>query len=134
GTLNIAKHGVGGRVHPDGVRTVLPEEEGRFRAFVRQLRPALAGAPIVATRLCLYCDTFDGDFWIARDRMRAGLIVAAGDSGHAFKFAPVLGGVIADVVEAQPDAVGSRVAWRAKRGRATEAARAHGTLTARDEA
>ena len=133
GTLKIANHGVGRRVHADGPRTVLPEEEARFRAFVREHLPALARAPVVATRLCLYCDTFDGDFWIARDPARAGLIVAAGDSGHAFKFAPVLGGVIADVVEAKPNAWTGRFGWRAKRDGAKEAARAPGTLKAADE-
>jgi hypothetical protein len=31
-----------------------------------------------------------------------GLVVAAGGSGHAFKFAPVIGQVIADVLERKP--------------------------------
>jgi glycine/D-amino acid oxidase-like deaminating enzyme len=124
GTLKIANHGVGRRVRADDPRTVLPEEVARFRVFVREHLPALTSAPIVATRLCLYCDTFDGDFWIARDPARAGLVVAAGDSGHAFKFAPVLGGVIADVVEAKSNAWASRFRWRAKGRGAQEAARA----------
>jgi sarcosine oxidase/L-pipecolate oxidase len=72
----------------------------------------------------LYCDTFDGDFWIDRDPGRPGLVVAAGDSGHGFKFAPVLGGVIADVVEGTPNAWAHRFRWRARERDATEAARA----------
>ena len=39
-------------------------------------------APIVATRLCLYGDSWDGNFLIDRDPDRPGLVVAAGDSGH----------------------------------------------------
>ena len=70
GTLKIANHGVGRRVHADDPRRVLPAEEARFRAFVREHLPALANAPIIAARLCLYCDTFDGDFWIAHDPER----------------------------------------------------------------
>jgi len=124
GTLKIANHGVGRRVQADDPRTVLPEDEERFRAFVREHLPAIAEAPIVATRLCLYCDTFDGNFWIASDPSRPGLIVAAGDSGHAFKFAPVLGGVIADVVEEKPNAWAPRFRWRARGRDAKEAARA----------
>lgn len=124
GTLKMANHGVGRRVHADDPRSVLPAEEARFRAFVREHLPALAGAPIVATRECLYCDTFDGDFWIAPDPARAGLIVAAGDSGHAFKFAPVLGGLIADVIEEKPNAWARRFRWRTKGPDAKEAARA----------
>jgi glycine/D-amino acid oxidase-like deaminating enzyme len=124
GTLKMANHGVGRRVNADDSRDVLPAEEAIFRTFVRNHLPALSGAPIVASRLCLYCDTFDGDFWIAPDPARAGLIVAAGDSGHAFKFAPVLGGLIADVVEAKPNQWAQRFRWRARGRDAKEAARA----------
>jgi len=124
GTLKIANHGVGRRVHADDPRVVLPEEEARFRTFVRAHLAALASAPIVGSRLCLYCDTFDGDFWIAPDPARTGLIVAAGDSGHAFKFAPVLGSLIADVVEAIPNPWAERFRWRDRGRDASEAARA----------
>jgi glycine/D-amino acid oxidase-like deaminating enzyme len=124
GTLKIANHGVGRRLHADDPRTVLPGEEARFRTFVREHLPALVGAPIIESRLCLYCDTFDGNFWIAHDPGRAGLIVAAGDSGHAFKFAPVLGPLIADVIEAKPNPWAQRFRWRARGRDATEAARA----------
>ena len=124
GTLKIANHGVGRRVHADEPRSVLPAEKARFRAFVRDHLPALADAPIIAARLCLYCDTFDGDFWIAHDPERAGLIVAAGDSGHAFKFAPVLGGLVADVIEAKPNAWAPRFRWRTRGRDVKEAARA----------
>jgi glycine/D-amino acid oxidase-like deaminating enzyme len=124
GTLKMANHGHGRRVHPDDPRTVLPAEEAWFRAFVGQHLPALARAPIIATKLCLYCDTFDGDFWIAPDPARAGLIVAAGDTGHAFKFAPVLGGVIADAIEARPNPWSRRFRWRTRGRDANEAARA----------
>ncbi len=124
GTLKIGRHGPGRRVHPDDPRTVLPSELAPFREFVRESLPALSGAPIAATRLCLYCDTFDGDFWIDRDPDRAGLVVAAGDSGHGFKFAPVLGPLIADVVERRPNAWAPRFAWRARVADGKEAARA----------
>src|SRR3954467_5862515 len=126
GTLKMANHGVGRRVHADDPRLVLPEEAERFRTVVREQLPATAQAPIVASRLCLYCDTFDGDFFIAPDPERAGLVVAAGDSGHGFKFAPVLGGLIADVVEAKPNPWAQRFRWRTRGQDAKEAARAIG--------
>jgi glycine/D-amino acid oxidase-like deaminating enzyme len=40
------------------------------------------------------------------------LVVAAGGSGHTFKFAPILGQLIADVVERAPNPYASRFAWR----------------------
>jgi glycine/D-amino acid oxidase-like deaminating enzyme len=62
--------------------------------------------------VCLYCDTPDEHFWIDRHPDMPGLTVAAGDSGHAFKFAPVLGHLIADAAEGYPSPVGDRFAWR----------------------
>ncbi len=123
GTLKVANHGPGRRVHPDEPRVVPPGEEERFRAFFTESLPGLADAPLIGGRVCLYCDTFDGDFWIARDPDRPGLIVAAGDSGHAFKFAPILGPIIADVVEERPNPWATRFAWRRRGEIRTEEAR-----------
>ena len=89
-----------------------PQEEKGVRGFVDKTFPALTDAPIVFTRICLYCDTHDGHFWIAPDPERNGLVVAAGDSGHGFKFAPLLGDLIADVVEGKNDPVLKKFRWR----------------------
>ncbi len=124
GTLKIGHHGTGRRVHPDDDRVVLASEVDHFRDFLRENLPELTHAPVRATRLCLYCDTFDGDFWIDHDPGRPGLVVAAGDSGHGFKFAPILGDLIADVVERKPNAWAHRFRWRARERDAKEAARA----------
>ncbi|MBI3881793.1 MAG: FAD-dependent oxidoreductase [Verrucomicrobia bacterium] len=124
GTLKLANHGPGRRVPPDAPRDVLPEEIEKFRAFLRDSLPALADAPLRHTRLCLYCDTFDGAFWMDHHPQRPGLVVAAGDSGHAFKFAPVLGALIADVVEKKPNAFAARYAWREPKAKVAESARA----------
>lgn len=124
GRLKVANHGPGRRVHPDEPRVVLESDIARFRKFLRESLPAQADAPIASTRLCLYCDTFDGNFWIDHDPARPGLIVAAGDSGHAFKFAPVLGGLIADVVERKPNPFLARYAWREPKTKVSESARA----------
>jgi glycine/D-amino acid oxidase-like deaminating enzyme len=127
GTLKIGHHGAGRRVDPDEPRMVSPSEQDGFREFLRDNLPALSEAPIIASRLCLYCDTFDGDFWIGHDTDRIGLVVAAGDSGHGFKFAPVLGAVIADVVEGRSNPWAPRFAPRIRVVDGREAARAlHG--------
>lgn len=124
GTLKVANHGPGRRVHPDAPRIVWDGEEERFRAFLRDTFPALADAPLLASRTCLYCDSFDGNFWLDHDPQRPGLVVAAGDSGHAFKFAPVMGGLIADVVERKPNPFAARFAWRERTAPGGEGARA----------
>lgn len=124
GTLKVANHGPGRRVHPDAPREVSPDDESRFRAFLRDTFPALADAPLIGTRLCLYCDTFDGNFWLDHHPQRLGLVIAAGDSGHAFKFAPVLGELIADAVECKEGIAKKRFAWRTRTTVSGEGARA----------
>ena len=126
GTLKIANHGPGKSVHPNDPRTVPPEVEVHFREFLRFALPSLAEAPLIGSRLCLYCDTWDGNFWIDHDPEREGLVVASGGSGHAFKFAPILGELIADVVQRAPNPFASRFAWREPAARRTEDARFSG--------
>lgn len=123
GTLKVANHGPGKRQPADAPRVVDPQHEQRFRQFLRDSLPALADAPVVFNRLCMYCDTWDGDFWIDRDPDREGLVVAAGGSGHGFKFAPMLGPIIADVLEGVPNRFAHRFAWRARGQVKTEHAR-----------
>jgi len=50
--------------------------------------------------------------WIAPDPEREGVVVATGGSGHAFKFAPVLGGFIADAAEGKASAILHKFRWR----------------------
>lgn len=123
GTLKVANHGPGRRVQPDEPRTISPEDVINCREFFRTTFPRLADAPLIGSRMCLYCDTWDGNFWIDHDPERPGLVVAAGDSGHSFKFAPILGGLIADVVERKPNPYSSRFAWRSRGQLSTERAR-----------
>lgn len=113
GTLKVGNHGPGMPMHPDEPRTVSQDWEARCREFFRHTFPDLVDAPLIGTRLCLYCDTWDGNFYIDADPDRPGLFVAAGGSGHGFKFAPVLGEIIADVVEQKPNPYAHRFASRA---------------------
>lgn len=100
------------------------EHEAELRTFLRGTLPGLADAPLVGGRWCPYCDSFDGDFWLARDPEREGLAVAAGGSGHAFKFQPVLGPLVADACEGTLDPRYDRFAWRAAGPPRTDAMRA----------
>ncbi len=126
GVVKIANHGAGREMSPDSSERVMTgEEESELSAFLRSTIPSLADAPIVHTRICMYCDTNDGDFWIAPDPKRPNLIIATGDCGHGFKFAPVLGEIIADAVEAKPNPILKKFRWRpeVKSGVTKEAAR-----------
>lgn len=123
GIVKVGNHGPGRRIDPDAPRRLDRYVEDRCRVFLRGAFPALADAPLTAGRVCLYCDTFDGDFWIDRHPDRPGLVVASGGSGHGFKFATVIGDVVADVVEESPNPFASRFAWRERGGLRREQAR-----------
>jgi glycine/D-amino acid oxidase-like deaminating enzyme len=127
GRVKIGHHGPGTVVPPDGRGKVADAHVAAARAFLRDALPALADARLAGRRVCLYCDTSDGDFLIDAEPGRDGLIVASGGSGHGFKFAPVLGGIVADVVEGRANAWRPRFAWRAAGQRRTEAMRFSGT-------
>jgi glycine/D-amino acid oxidase-like deaminating enzyme len=112
GVVKIANHGPGRRLDPSGERAVTEAETEQLRDFLSDTFPALTNAPIVHTRVCIYCDTWDGHLWIAPDPEREGVVVATGGSGHAFKFAPLLGGIIADAAEGKQNAILDKFRWR----------------------
>jgi glycine/D-amino acid oxidase-like deaminating enzyme len=129
GVVKIANHGPGREMSPDSPkRAVTPEEEKNLRKFLSSTFPALTDAPIVYSRICMYCDTHDGHFWIAPDPEREGLVIAAGDNGHGFKFAPVLGEIIADAVEQKSNPILEKFRWRPEvhAGSGTDVARFRG--------
>lgn len=112
GIVKIANHGTGVAVARDEDRVVDAAHEAALRAFLATTFPALVDAPIVGRRLCVYCDTVDEHFWIARHPQRPNLVVATGGSGHAFKFAPVLGALIADIALGVAHPLAHRFRWR----------------------
>ena len=128
GIVKVANHSKGLEVDPREEHDVPEAFYPKLREFLAGHLPGLLGAPITATRLCLYCDTWDGDFYICHHPGRPGLVVAAGGSGHGFKFAPVLGGIIADVAEGKENPYAYRFRWREKGEERAEAARSWGEL------
>ena len=112
GIVKVAHHGLGILTDPRGPRVVPAGSEALFRRFFAEHLPALAHAPLVGERLCLYADSFDGDFWICRHPQRPNVVIAGGGSGHGFKFAPVLGELIANCAEGVHDGRLARFGWR----------------------
>ena len=93
------------RTQPEGVRsgpgdidrTVHPEEVEAMRAFVAPRIPDLPGT-LLQTVTCMYTNTPDEHFVIARHPGHEQVVVACGFSGHGFKFVPVVGEIVADLV------------------------------------
>ncbi|MDH3271464.1 MAG: FAD-dependent oxidoreductase, partial [Gemmatimonadota bacterium] len=123
GRLKLGHHGPGVPRDPDSRGSVTAEHVAAARAFFSESIPSLGGAPVVGQRVCMYCDSSDGDLLIDRPPHISGLVVAAGGSGHAFKFTPLLGGIIADAVEGRQNRWLARFAWRSPTSSKSEEAR-----------
>jgi sarcosine oxidase len=96
--VKIAKHHHRDEtVDPDAYdRTVRPNDEALIRAALADYIPPANGR-ILAAKTCLYTMTPDGDFIIDRLPNAENVIVASPCSGHGFKFAPVIGEILADL-------------------------------------
>lgn len=96
GRIKVANHHPGPAGHPDGDdRQVSPDFECAARAFLARHLPELADADVVRRYVCFYSGTPDRDFIL--DRTQGGLTIGAGFSGHGFKFAPLVGRLLAQL-------------------------------------
>ena len=68
----------------------------RIRQAVERLIPGAAG-PVRQLKTCLYASTPDADFIIDRHPDDPRIVLASACSGHGFKFASVLGEILADL-------------------------------------
>jgi len=98
-TVKIAKHHhLDEIVDPETVdRAVSAKDEAAIRAAVTAHIPAADG-PLAQAKTCLYTMTPDEDFIIDRLPGLPDVVVASPCSGHGFKFAPVIGEIVADLV------------------------------------
>lgn len=103
---------------PDKDRTELLSFLSETLPFLGIVSSVARGKREVTTRLCHYLDTEDGDWLVTHHPQfeNDSLFIATGGSGHGYKFLPVLGERIVDVLE-QRDTDETRVwtgrwAWR----------------------
>lgn len=95
--LKLALHHHGASVHPDAVdRVVAADEVETVRDILVQFMPD-ANGPLRAAAVCLYTNAPDEHFIIGRHPERNAVILASPCSGHGFKFASVIGAVLADL-------------------------------------
>ena len=72
---------------------------GAVRAFLSARFPALAGAPLVESRVCQYENTATGDFLIDRHPDHPNIWFVGGGSGHGFKHGPMVGEYAAAMID-----------------------------------
>jgi len=102
--LKIARHyGAPELFEPEQIeRSILLRDELPVREFLRQHLPAADG-PREDASVCIYTLTPDRHFVIDRHPAHNNLAVACGFSGHGFKFAPVIGEILADLIDERID-------------------------------
>ncbi|KAL3439776.1 fructosyl amino acid oxidase [Aspergillus insuetus] len=89
-----------GNTNPD----FLPvDAEAALRDGLASFFPQFADKRFCNRRLCWYSDTRQGDFVVDFHPSFQNLFVSTGDSGHAFKFLPILGRYIVDNLEGKAD-------------------------------
>jgi sarcosine oxidase len=88
----IAVHHGGAAIDPDDAFAIDPAAVAALEQAVAKWLP---GAPLVEVDVCPYDNTPDEAFVVERID---GIVVGAGTSGHAFKFGPVLGDQLANLV------------------------------------
>jgi sarcosine oxidase len=97
--VKLAFHHGGEATSADSVRRdVTSNEVNAVRAALKRFVPAADG-PCLSSVVCLYTNTADEHFWIDRHPAHANVWVASPCSGHGFKFAPVIGEILADLMQ-----------------------------------
>jgi sarcosine oxidase len=92
--IKLGQHIGGVKVDPsDGPFEPEPEIVASLSTYVRDRFPGLEAEP-TAAETCLYTMTSDEDFVL--DRVGP-VVIGAGFSGHGFKFAPLIGEILADL-------------------------------------
>ena len=95
--LKIARHGRGRPTDADLIsREATAADEAEIQAVVDRHLPDGRG-PTLAIRICMYTNSPDSHFIIDRLPGHENVTIACGFSGHGFKFASVIGQVLADL-------------------------------------
>jgi sarcosine oxidase len=95
--FKLARHYSGDAIDAAAVdRAERPADVERVRAFARRYLPAADG-PLRGSQVCLYTNTPDRHFVLDVHPAVEGVAFASACSGHGFKFAPVIGEILADL-------------------------------------
>jgi sarcosine oxidase len=95
--LKVSRHHSGEACDPDSVdRSLHPADVERVRAFSRRTMPGADG-PLRHSTVCLYTNTPDFHFVVDTHPSVSGVAFASACSGHGFKFAPIVGEILADL-------------------------------------
>ncbi|MEH7308012.1 N-methyl-L-tryptophan oxidase [Neobacillus drentensis] len=98
--VKVGRHDGGEKVDPDHFNReygVGSSDEEECRRFTKEYLPKANGR-LIKGKSCLYTLTPDEHFIIDRHPAFSNVMIAAGFSGHGFKFASIIGKIICDFV------------------------------------
>lgn len=96
--IKIGEHHGGDITTADEInRQATDEDEANVRAYLARHMPD-ANGPLKDAEVCIYTNTPDDHFIIDRHPRHANVLIAGGFSGHGFKFAPVVGRALSDLI------------------------------------
>ncbi len=102
GGVKVALHGSHNVCTPENViRDILPEDERILRERLADTIPGLAGR-LLHAETCLYTMTPDEHFILDQHPDHPQVTIAAGFSGHGFKFSSVIGEILAALATGEP--------------------------------
>jgi len=97
GGVKVALFRAGGPCHPDTIdRTVHTDEIAAMRTAIARRIPALNGRHLSAAT-CMYTTAPDHHFIVGLHPHHPEVVIASPCSGHGFKFASVMGEILADL-------------------------------------
>lgn len=96
--VGSCKKGAPGKPGDVPDREITPAFEKKCRAFLKRFIPELASFTEGEGHVCYYASTKDGDFILDRLPGASNGYLMAGFSGHGFKFAPLLGQAMAQLM------------------------------------
>jgi len=79
-------------------RRISDEGLAAARSYLRLRFPAMAGAPLLESRVCQYENSTDHNFILDRHPEAENVWIAGGGSGHGFKHGPVMGEMVSNAV------------------------------------
>jgi glycine/D-amino acid oxidase-like deaminating enzyme len=104
-SFKVADDTRGDRVDaPNENPTPSPEALARARSFLAERFPELAKAPLVASEVCNYENSPDGNLIIDRHPLASNVWFIGGGSGHGFKLSPAVGEMAAAQILLAKDA------------------------------
>ncbi|MEO5952241.1 MAG: FAD-dependent oxidoreductase [Chloroflexia bacterium] len=98
GLLKTSLHLSGPVIDPTEVQTPDPAFEETILDFLRTYIPKAALGTLKMSRMCMYAMTPNEDFILDRFPNTSNVVLGAGFSGHGFKFGPLIGELLADLL------------------------------------